>query len=306
VSQAEHIARALGGAQKEGRGWRCRCPVHGGHSLSLAEGRGGRLLVKCWGNSCPPGEILRELRRLHLGSRHAAVRTIEHIDAGQSTAWARAIWQRARDARRSPVERYLASRGITIEPPLCLRWLPSCRHPSGVFLPAMIARVDNVDGELIGIQRTYLTCNGRRYDRASLGRISGGAVQLAPAASTLAVAEGIETALSILLATEIPTWAALSTSGLRSLILPACVDTIVIAADNDRNGAGEAAARVAAERWLAEGRNVRLAVPPQPGSDFNNVLLNAGEGDEQGERELDPEPGSQSGQLAGTGSQNHR
>jgi hypothetical protein len=28
-----------------------------------------------------------------------------------------------------------------------------------------------------------------------------------------------------------------------------------------------------AERWLAEGRRVRLAMPPEPGSDFNDVLV---------------------------------
>jgi hypothetical protein len=30
------IAAALGGAHRSGRDWRCRCPVHGGTSLSLA------------------------------------------------------------------------------------------------------------------------------------------------------------------------------------------------------------------------------------------------------------------------------
>jgi hypothetical protein len=61
----------------------------------------------------------------------------------------------------------------------------------------MIARVDNVDGELIGVHRTYLTADWRRYDRASLGAVAGGAVRLSAPAKTLAVAEGIETALSI-------------------------------------------------------------------------------------------------------------
>jgi hypothetical protein len=39
------------------------------------------------------------------------------------------------------------------------------------------------------------------------------------------------------------------------------------------NGAGERAARAAAQRWLGEGRNVRLALPPEPGTDFADVLL---------------------------------
>jgi hypothetical protein len=151
----------------------------------------------------------------------------------------------------------------------------------------MIARVDNVDGELIGVHRTYLTADWRRYDRASLGPVAGGAVRLAAAAKTLAVAEGIETALSIFQAIGIPTWAALSTSGLRGLILPPIVETVFIGADNDANGAGQAAAEAAAERWLTEGREVRIAMPAEVGDDFNDVLLR-GEGDRGDERRQRP------------------
>ena len=38
------------------------------------------------------------------------------------------------------------------------------------------------------------------------------------------------------------------------------------------------AAQKAAPRWLAEGRRVRIAIPPEPGSDFNDLLLMAREG----------------------------
>jgi len=46
---AAKIAAALGDARREGRAWRCRCPLHGGRSLVLRDGIGGRLLVTCWG-----------------------------------------------------------------------------------------------------------------------------------------------------------------------------------------------------------------------------------------------------------------
>jgi hypothetical protein len=36
---AAEIAAALGGAHREGRNWRCRCSLHGGHSLTLHDGR---------------------------------------------------------------------------------------------------------------------------------------------------------------------------------------------------------------------------------------------------------------------------
>jgi len=44
--------------------------------------------------------------------------------------------------------------------------------------------------------------------------------------------------------------------------------TVVIAADNDASGAGEAAAREVAERWLWEDRQVRLMLRGAVGTDF--------------------------------------
>ena len=58
-------------------------------------------------------------------------------------------------------------------------------------------------------------------------------------------------------ATRQPAWAALSTSGLRTLELPDHVRDVVVLADGDEPG--EAAARDAALRWKREGRRVRTA-----------------------------------------------
>ena len=171
---------------------------------------------------------------------------------------------------------YLASRGITIEPPLSLRWAPELRRPDGTSGPAMVGRIDSIDGELIGISRTWLCRDAagiwRRRDRAMLGRASGGAVRLVPAVETLMVGEGIETCLAAMTAKSMPAWAALSTAGLVALALPPILRSVVILADHDANGAGERAARTAAARWLAEGRRVKLAMPPEPGSDFADML----------------------------------
>ena len=72
---------------------------------------------------------------------------------------------------------------------------------------------------------------------------------------------------------KLPAWAALSTSGLVALASPPVVRTVIILADHDANGAGERAARAAAAHWLAEGRRVRIAMPPAAGTDFNDVLI---------------------------------
>ena len=62
---AADIAVALGRAVRVGHDWRCDCPVHQGHSLTIADGRDGILLVKCFGG-CEWREIFGELRALGL------------------------------------------------------------------------------------------------------------------------------------------------------------------------------------------------------------------------------------------------
>ena len=95
-------------------------------------------------------------------------------------------------------------------------------------------------------------------------------MRLAPAGPELVLSEGIETGLSVQQATGLPVWATLSTSGLRSVILPPEVETVIIAADADEPG--EKAAQEAARRFIAEGRTVKIARPPK-GMDFNDLLL---------------------------------
>ena len=84
------------------------------------------------------------------------------------------------------------------------------------------------------------------------------------------VGEGIETCLAAMQASGNPAWAALSTSGLRSLDLPKDVRNVIVLADGDDGG--EAAALDCATRWKREGRRVRIARPPK-GLDFNDMLM---------------------------------
>ena len=56
---ARDIAAALGRPQKAGRGWRPTCPVHAGFSLNVADGRDGKLLVKCWAPAARPKTCLK-------------------------------------------------------------------------------------------------------------------------------------------------------------------------------------------------------------------------------------------------------
>jgi hypothetical protein len=140
----------------------------------------------------------------------------------------------------------------------------------------MIAPVTRgVDGLLLAIHRTFLARDGAGKapvdpQKMMLGPCRGGAVRLAPLGSVLMVGEGIETCIAAMQAIGHPAWAALSTSGLRTLDLPKDVRDVIVLADGD--DAGEAAARDCAWRWKREGRRVRIARPPQ-GMDFNDMLV---------------------------------
>jgi hypothetical protein len=144
----------------------------------------------------------------------------------------------------------------------------------------MLARIDDIDGRLIGVSRTWLLRDDhgtwRRRDRAMLGRAAGGAVRLASVVEILLLAEGIETTLAGMVATGLPGWAALSTSGLVALVLPPIIQHITILADHDVSGAGQRAAYSAAARWLHEGRRVRVVVPPEPGTDMADLIAGRG------------------------------
>jgi putative DNA primase/helicase len=278
---ARDVAHVLGDAIRDGKGWRCRCPLHTGRSLVIRDGASGRLLVTCWGG-CDRRDVLAELRRLGcLGGHYAehrllAVSPQRQNDDLQRTVWARRIWVSAQDASQSPVEAYLKSRGIDLPMPPSLRWAPRCWHgASRTHLPAMVARVDHPERGFVGVHRTYLTPDNRRRDRASLGPIGGGAVRLGAVrvGEWLALAEGIETALSITTSCRIPAWAALSAGGVRKVVLPPEATMVLICADNDENRVGQDAAEDAADRFLAEGRRVRVAMPPDPDTDVNDLLM---------------------------------
>ena len=99
---AAEVAHALGDARREGRGWRCRCPLHQGRSLRLRDSDGGCVLVTCWGG-CDRLDVLAELRRRGLldgrttSYKRPSPQTAQREDVAR-TARALAIWHQARPA----------------------------------------------------------------------------------------------------------------------------------------------------------------------------------------------------------------
>jgi putative DNA primase/helicase len=288
---AAEIAAALGAARRSGKWWRCICPVHGsrtGRGLTLALRDGDRELIAVCHAGCPRPEIMAELRRLRLLRaeirngfiRQAAQREArdEIDDRAHRVEIARRIWSNGRNPSGTPVDAYLRGRGLKLPPSPVLRWAPQCwNRESGKELPAMLARVDGPEGEFVAVHRTWLLLDGSgkaglSEPKWSLAPTAGAAVRLAPTADMLLVGEGIETCLAAMQASGSPTWAALSTSGLKALVLPTAVREIIVLADHDHNGAGERAAYAAAQRWLREGRRVRIALPSERGTDFADLL----------------------------------
>ena len=207
-----------------------------------------------------------------IARRTSVERKPDHDDARRSEA-ALAIWQSAQPAQGTPLETYLATRGIDLPPPDVLRFHAGLKHH---FWPMMVALVTNgTDGRPVAIHRTYLARDGSGKaqidpQKMMLGPCRGGAVRLAEPGEVLMVGEGIETCFAAMQATGHAAWAALSTSGLRTLDLPEDARDVIVLADGDE--AGEAAARDCGSRWQRQGRRVRIARPTQ-GMDFNDMLL---------------------------------
>ncbi|RUR13505.1 toprim domain-containing protein [Legionella sp. km772] len=202
------------------------------------------------------------------------------VNTKSQNPYCQQIWREAQSANGTLVEDYLHGRGFNLTVPKTLRFHPSLYHaPSKQFFPCMVGAILKwPDQKLMGIHRTYLdpiTAKKASADinKMMLGKASGGAVRLSPLSELLIIAEGIESALSVLQVQPNATvWAALSAGGIKNLCLPdeTTVKTIIIAADHDPTGIK--AAIQAANLWVLMGRKVKIALPPKA-CDFNDVLM---------------------------------
>jgi putative DNA primase/helicase len=261
--------------------WMARCPAHDDKDPSLSVAlRDGRVLLHCFAG-CSPEAVLE-----------AVGLTWRDLRGGESWTWRPPVlrpsrpkpepeapspedlerWERLWEAAKPDhplLRRYLRARGLSLEPPPTLRV---------AFLrgePVMVARVEGPGG-LLGLHLTLLEPDGRGRKEKKLARRSkpkGGAIRLYPLEEDqpLALAEGIETALAVREATGWPVWATIAALFMKEVIVPHEVKEVVIAADHDR--AGIDAAHALARKLLREGREVRLAVPPEEGEDWLDVLV---------------------------------
>jgi len=204
-----------------------------------------------------------------------------------------ALWLQGQPIEGTPVEAYLAARGIDLAAlgrvPRALRFLPNawCQEAEGQ-LPAMVAAITR-RGHHVATHRTYLAEERGTWRKAPLrkakkvlGAYAGGIISLvrgpsgkplaqAPDDDQVAIAEGIEDALTVAL--HEPTLrclACISLSNMAAVELPERLADVVLVFDRDGENPQARAARERAVRtFLEQGRSVREVRPAEGFKDFN-------------------------------------
>lgn len=278
---ARTIARALGG-EASGNTVRAPGPGHSRHDRSLSvkldpyapEG----FVVHSFAGDDPldcrdyvraaiglPG--FKPRREVRVAPRPAPIED----DRKRITA-ALTIWRQAGNPAGTIVEHYLRSRGLRLEGE-DIRFHASLRF-EGRTVAGMVALMrDVLTNEPCGVHRTFLDAQGRKLDRKMLGRAKGACVKLSPDAEVtqgLGIAEGIETALSVMQAGFRPMWACLSAGAIAAFPVLPGVDCLTVFADHDKSGTGEQAARECLTRWMDAGREA-VAISPAALGDFNDI-----------------------------------
>jgi phage/plasmid primase-like uncharacterized protein len=298
------------------------CPVHGGKDgfrfFRDAVDTGGGICNTCgprsdgiamiaWVNGWTVGETLRELTS-YLGG-HKITAPAPRVQKSEKDVGAENerlnkklidIWKQSVQVHESiaePARLYLARRGLPTAIFPSVRFNPSLPYYEGKQLkgnyPALVAMVENVNGQPVTLHRTYLSSDGTkaRVDEPkklmmypSTRSMTGCAIRLANHSSILGLGEGIETTLSGMLAMGIPGWATINADLMESIVLPPEVTHVVIWGDKDISRRGEKAAKTLIQRLWAEGRVAVAFFPVDPvqtgqkSIDWNNVLIQKGIG----------------------------
>jgi putative DNA primase/helicase len=275
------------------------CPLCGGEDRFQFTDRGGEGEFICRG--CGAGKGMLLLMKHRGWDFRQAAREVDavignlpstnHVQIRTSvpptTNDLRRLWgQGELITENSAAGRYLTSRGLIIQPFQSLRAIRSLRHAATKRdFPGLIARFVDVDGAGKQIQRLYLTETGSKAD-VTPNRMfvqghtlpKGGAIRLGDAAAEMGVAEGVETALAAAQLFGMPVWATTSAEMLKAWTPPKNAKRVLVFGDNDDSHTGQAAAHELARRLVHEAqrdgieRTVDVMLPPNKGSDWNDVL----------------------------------
>ncbi|MBM3551944.1 MAG: hypothetical protein FJX45_09290 [Alphaproteobacteria bacterium] len=226
-------------------------------------------------------EALEEARRFLRQPRiKAATSQNKRFPNRDTITAARKIWAASWPILGTPAEAYLRARKISADlDASSLHYHPALFYREGPGIPArkmpaLVAAVRNLRGEVMGVHRTWL--DRSRNDKArvssprrSLGAILGNGVRFGNAEEVVLVGEGIETVLSLKSALPgLPMVAALSAGHLAAWEFPPSLHRLIIACDND--GAGRCAGHCLAERAEAAGIQANIVLSAR--ADFNSDL----------------------------------
>jgi DNA primase len=272
--------------QRAGNEWKGCCPFHPDKTPSFTIFDGGDRF-HCFGCGAS-GDVLDYVRRLHDVTLVEAARMLGAGDLPRvdlpnppaskqrRDAEALKIWEQAFSARNSPAEAYLRARGITTAIPPAIRYT---RLPYGASTPkpCLVAAVRDVAGNVTGIQRIFLTEDGKAKawvpkPKLSLGTVAGGAIRLGdpPGMSQVIVCEGPEDGLSLMQMFNRAVWVAAGASLMPAMRFPPTIQSVIVAIDNDKAGRREAHKAVTAYRF--RGLDCRILRPGAGFKDFNDEL----------------------------------
>jgi DNA primase len=206
---------------RAGNEWKACCPLHADRSPSFTIFDGG-VRFHCFGCGAS-GDVLDYLQQLHGVSLPEAaamlqggaiptvpVRALPVEPERDTTADAVSIWRSAVPATETPAEAYLRGRGLHLPIPPTVRFSRLRYGGRDGLHPCLVALLTSGDDKPVGIQRTFLTEQGRKADvptvKLSLGRIRGAAIRLAPAAAELVVTGRLEDGLTLQQELGRPVW----------------------------------------------------------------------------------------------------
>jgi len=268
----------------------CPCPVCGGTDRARFDNKDGDgtyicgqhgagdgfdLVQKSLGLSFP--ETIKAVQEVVGGCLSDTSQNVETYDPKPPLTH---LWQSSVPLTGGDVvSKYLHKRGLLLQPDN-IRFCESCWESSTKKrIPAMIARIMDPAGKPIGLHRTYLEgeqkakIDSPRKLMKPVTSLSGGAIRLfKPQNNTLGIAEGIETAIAARQITQIPTWAAVSSTLLKAFQPPDDIKRLVIFADADANFCGQQAAYTLANRLVQTDRIIEVELP-EMGKDFNDCLM---------------------------------
>lgn len=191
--------------------------------------------------------------------------------------------------RGTNADSYLKGRGINSLPLESIRYCDN-QPAAGEKLQAIYALATDDRGELCYLHRTLLD-GDKKANRGGAAKkmlklqednylefAKSIAIRMFPTASTLGIAEGIETALACHQITKCHTWATMNTAFMKKFRVPAGVRNLIIFADSDANAAGHAAAfECAAANLHAKNDLESVSVRWPAQGDFNDLLANGSE-----------------------------